>query len=189
MQLGRNSPNAVVTCTNLGHGVPKPHRINEKTGRNRFSLPTFATKDAELPRSTAGRLAILARGRIRGQVHELRVGLDRRLEPAEMHWHWCRRLLHRELTWFQQIEPPPHCSMLHGAMLPFIDPSRQCAAYGIWTLFQTCSAFRHVLQASPTGYRDTFTSETQYRPFPHRSDNPRAADRNHPTNPAEAVQA
>ena len=89
----------------------------------------------------------------------------------------------------RQLDPPPHCSMLHGAMLPFIDPSRQCAAYGIWTLFQPCSAFRHVPQASPTGYRATFTSETQYRPFPHRSDNPRAADRNRPTNPAEAVQA
>ena len=95
----------------------------------------------------------------------------------------------RELTWCQQIDPPPYCSMLHGAMLPFIDPSRQCAAYGIWTLFQPCSAFRHVPQASPTGYLATFTSETQYRPFPHRSDNPRAADRNRPTNPAEAVQA
>ena len=56
----------------------------------------------------------------------------------------------RELTWYQQIDPPPHCSMLHGAMLPFIDPSRQCAAYGIWTLFQPCSAFRHVPQASTT---------------------------------------
>jgi hypothetical protein len=48
----------------------------------------------------------------------------------------------------RQLDQPPHCS--HGAMLPFIDPSRQCEAYGIWTLFQPCSAFRHVPQASPT---------------------------------------